>query len=88
MNAQKGSAVSKHKGSVQMTKTTRRQRGPMPTVTFDGSTYCLRSRKTVVPDLSAMTRIDALAWLCGHTTGRGYSRPNPLAGFAGAIQVR
>lgn len=66
----------------------RRVRGPMPTVTFGNQTYSLRSRKTVVPDLAAMARIEALLWLCQNTTARGYQRaPNPLAGFGGAISL-
>jgi hypothetical protein len=53
---------------------------PMPTVEFDGKTYSLRSRKTEVPDLHVMARIEALVWLCRNTTPRGYSRaPNPFS---------
>lgn len=64
-----------------------RQRGPMPLVEFEGRTYSLKSRKTEVPDLSAMGVFASLSWLIAHTTPRGYSRPNPLAGFGGAITV-
>ena len=61
-------------------------RGPMPTVTYDGNTYKLRSRKTVVPDLDAMGRTAALQWLCRETWPRGYSKPpSPLAGMGDAI---
>lgn len=66
----------------------RTQRGPMPTATFDGQTYSLRSRKIAVPDFSAITRFEALRWLITHTYPRGYSRPNALAGYAGAISVK
>lgn len=62
-------------------------RNPMPTVEWDGRIYSVRSRKIEVPDLSAMSRLGALSWLCANTYPRGYSRPNPLAGFAGAIAV-
>lgn len=62
-------------------------RNPMPTVTFEGNTYSLRSRKFIVPDLAKMERFAALLWLCQHTTPRGYSRPSPLAGYRGAIKV-
>ena len=64
-------------------------RNPKPTVSFGGQTYSLRSRKTAVPDLAAMPRVEALMWLSQNTTPRGYQKaPNPLAGFAGAISVR
>lgn len=66
---------------------TTRPRGPMPTVTWDGTTYSLRSRNVEVPDLSAMSRFAAIQWLITNTYARGYSRPNPLAGFGGAITV-
>lgn len=64
------------------------QRGPMPIVTFDGQTYSLRSRKIIVPDFETMTRFEALRWLITNTYARGYSRPNALAGYAGAISVK
>jgi hypothetical protein len=50
------------------------KRGPMPTVTVNGETYTLRSRKTVVPDLAHMERFDTLQWLCKNTRPRGYSK--------------
>ncbi len=62
-------------------------KNPMPTVTFDGKVYSLRSRKTVVPDLAAMSRFEALTWLIRNAYDRGYGRPAPLAGFGGAITV-
>lgn len=63
------------------------KRGPMPKVTYDGDTYTLRSRSAPVPDLDKMQRFDALLWICRNTYPRGYSRPNPLAGLAGAIEI-
>ena len=66
-------------------------RGPMPTVTYDGSTYKLRSRKTVVPNLDSMERMAALIWINQNTTKRGHHAvPSPLLGMAGAVglQVR
>lgn len=61
----------------------------MPTVTFDGKTYKLRSRKTVVPALDEMARIAALSWLIQNTTKRGYSKnTNPLAGLGGSVRVQ
>lgn len=62
-------------------------RGPMPRVTYDGDTYCLTSRKTVIPDFTKMSRTSVLFWILRNTRPRGYSKPNPLAGFAGAITV-
>ncbi len=63
-------------------------RNPKPTITFNGSIYSLRSRKTEIPDLAAMPRIEALLWLCQNTTSRGYQRaPSLLAGFGGAASI-
>ena len=63
-------------------------RNPMPTVTYDGSTYKVRSRKTEIPDLEAMPRTAALQWLCANTYPRGYSKaPSPLQGMGGAISL-
>ena len=69
-------AVGKRKGNVK----------PARTVEWRGSVYKVRG-KVEVPDLSKMERFSALMWLNTHTYARGYSRPNPLAGFGGAIQV-
>jgi hypothetical protein len=59
------------------------------TVEWEGRTYKVRSDKVVIPDLTQMSRIAALCWLCQQTYPRGHStkRPNPLAGFGGAITV-
>lgn len=59
-----------------------------PRVNFDGNEYVVRSSKTAIPDLSTMSRFDAMKWLINNTHARGYSKPtNPLRGFAGAIKV-
>lgn len=63
------------------------RRGPKPIVEFEDRCYSARSYKVEIPDLAAMKRIDALLWLCQNTYPTGYSRPNPLAGFGGAISV-
>jgi len=63
------------------------QRGPMPTVSYDGKTYSLKSRKTIVPDLGAMPRLAALLWICRNTRARGYSKPNPLASLGAVIVI-
>lgn len=61
----------------------------MPTVEYEGKSYKVRSRKTAIPDLAAMHRIEALIWLNRNTTARGYSRAtDPLAGYGGVIKVR
>lgn len=62
-------------------------RGPKRYVEWDGTAYAVRSSKIEIPDLAAMSRFSALQWLITHTYPRGYSRPNPLAGFGGAIKV-
>lgn len=67
----------------------KKQVNPMPTVTYEGKTYKLRSRKTEVPDLEAMNEFAALIWLNRNTTARGYSKAaNPLAGMGGAISLK
>jgi len=61
---------------------------PMPTVTYDGETYKLRSRKTEVPDLTSMERLTALIWINRNTTSRGYSKaPDPLIGLGGVVSL-
>ena len=62
-------------------------RKPKRDVEWDGRWYKVRSDKIAIPDLKAMSRFDALKWLIANTYATGYSRPNPLAGFRGAIQV-
>lgn len=65
------------------------KRGPMPTVTYDGATYTLKSRNLAVPDFTTMSRFEALQWLVQNTRGRGYSRPtNPLRGMGAVLKVR
>jgi hypothetical protein len=62
----------------------------MPTVTYGGTTYKLRSRKTEVPDLDAMDRLGALMWINQNTTRRGAginTRPNPLRGLGAVLNV-
>jgi len=56
-----------------------RARGPMPTVEYNGKIYKVRSRKTEIPDLSAMTTTAALMWLLRNTTPKGtnHRRPAP-----------
>lgn len=62
-------------------------RNPKREVEWDGRFYKVRSNKIEIPDLKAISRFAALTWLCSHTYPTGYSRPNPLAGYAGAISV-
>lgn len=62
-------------------------RNPKREVEWDGRTYKVRSNKIEIPDLKSMSRFAALTWLCRETYPTGYSRPSPLAGFAGAISV-
>jgi hypothetical protein len=61
-------------------------KNPMPKVKFDGQVYSLKSRKTVVPNLSEMSPIAARFWIRDNTRRRGYFQPdNPLTGIGGAI---
>lgn len=61
-----------------------------PTVEYNDRTYTVRSSKTTIPDFNQMTRMNILVWLNQNTyaTGRGLrTRPNPLAGLGGIINV-
>jgi hypothetical protein len=51
---------------------------PMPTVTFEGKTYKLRSRKIEIPDLEVMDSLSAHIWLNRNTTPKGYRRDAAL----------
>lgn len=67
----------------------KRKRGPMPRVTYNGMTYSLTSRNTIVPDFSQMQNMAVLIWLNKHTRARGYQMPtNPLIGFSNVIEVK
>jgi hypothetical protein len=62
---------------------------PRRTVTFDGQMYKVRSTKVEIPDLAAMTRIEALVWLNQNTYRRGYSKArSPLEGMGAALTLR
>jgi hypothetical protein len=56
-------------------------------VSYDDSTYKVRSDAIEIPDFTQMGRTEVLLWMCRHTYGRGYSKPNPLQGFSEAISV-
>lgn len=62
-------------------------RKPKREVEWNGSWYKVKSNTVEIPDLKALPRIEALLWLNNETYARGYSKPNPLAGYAGAISV-
>lgn len=62
-------------------------RNPKREVEWDGRCYKVKSDKIAIPDLKTLPRFTALTWLCSNTYRTGYSRPNPLAGLAGAISV-
>jgi hypothetical protein len=52
----------------------KKQVNPMPTVTYEGKTYKLRSRKIEVPDLENMDSLSAHIWLNRNTTARGFRK--------------
>jgi hypothetical protein len=56
-------------------------------VTYDGKTYKVRKDSIEIPDLDAMTRMEALVWLVAETypLNTNHRRPNPLTGMGGAI---
>lgn len=62
-------------------------RSPKREIEWDGRTYKVRRNSTVIPDLQSLPRMEALIWLCRETCPRGFSKPNPLAGYGGAISV-
>jgi len=65
-----------------------KQRGPMPTVVFEGRVYHLLRRNVTPPDFGTMERLAALIWLNQNTRARGYQKPvNPLIGFGNAIKL-
>jgi hypothetical protein len=64
----------------------RKQVSPMPTVTYQGETYKLRSRKTEVPDLDSMDSLEAHVWLNRNTTAKGY-RKVPVLVLANSITI-
>lgn len=60
-------------------ETASRRRGPMPTVTYKGKTYKVRSRSIEIPDLEAMDGIAASMWMLRNTypTNTNHRRPAP-----------
>jgi hypothetical protein len=57
-------------------------------VSYDGSTYKVRSDKILIPDFTQMDRIAVLMWLNRYTYVRGIgtrTRSNLLQGFDGTI---
>lgn len=64
------------------------RRGPKRYVDWNGSSYAVKSDKIEIPDLATILRIDALLWLNANTYPRGYSKPNPLAGFGGILSIK
>jgi hypothetical protein len=57
-------------------------------VNWENESFCVKGNVSI-PDLSAMSRIDALIWLNRNTYRRGYSRvTNPLAGIGNAISLK
>lgn len=64
------------------------RRGPKPRVEYDGRVYSCKRYKVEIPDLQAMSRVEALQWLCRETTPTGWSKaPSPLRGMGGAISL-
>ena len=64
------------------------KRGPKPTVEYEGVTYSCRRYNVEIPDLTAMTRIEALVWLNQNTVKRGYSRDPGVNLYGIALEVR
>lgn len=50
------------------------KRGPKPVVEYAGNFYTCRRYNVELPDLQAMTRVEALVWLNRNTTAKGYTR--------------
>lgn len=58
----------------------------MPTVEYQGQIYKLRKRKVDVPDLAAMSGLEALIWINKNTIPRGYQKEKPRIGGITLIQ--
>ena len=43
----------------------------MPTVEYEGKTYSLTSRKTIIPDLYSMEALEAKLWIMQNTRPSG-----------------
>lgn len=56
----------------------KKQVNPMPTVTYEGKTYKLKSRNIEVPDLDTMDSLSAHVWLNRNTTAKGYRKEPAL----------
>jgi len=56
-------------------------------VSYDGSTYKVRSDKIEIPDFTQMERLEVLLWMCRHTYPRGHSKPNRLQGLSSVINL-
>jgi len=56
-------------------------------VSYDGSTYKVRSDTIQIPDFAQMERFEVLTWMCRYTYARGYSSHNPLRGLGGAVSL-
>jgi len=59
----------------------------MPTVTYKGITYKLKSRKIETPDLESMSSLSALVWLNKNTVKRGYYK-EPAIVLSNAITIK
>lgn len=49
-----------------------------PTVTYNGSTYKLKSNKIEIPDLQLMSNLAALVWINQNTIARGYTKKEDI----------
>lgn len=56
--------------------------------TYEGSSYKVRGKNTVVPNFAEMDEFSVRIWMIKHTYPRGYAvKTNPLAGMGAAISV-
>ena len=56
-------------------------------VSYDGTTYKVRSDTIAIPDFTQMERIAVLLWLNRYTYPRGYSKSNSLQSIGEAIHL-
>lgn len=56
--------------------------------TYQGQSYKVRGKDTVVPNFAEMDSLAVRLWMMKHTHPRGYAvKTNPLAGMGAALTV-
>lgn len=61
--------------------------GPKPIIEYEGRIYSARKYHVQIPDLDAMSRLEALVWLNQNTHKCGHSTKAPVPNLAGLTLV-